>query len=130
MKPGDLNILLVEDNPEDVYFTRKVLKRNKLSGKIHLAKDGDEALKLLGKQASNGGLPDLILLDINLPGIGGIELLRRLKQDPRLASIPVIMLTCSNMGDDIQQSYDLGARTYLVKPISSEALALVLESMC
>ncbi|MBN1322504.1 MAG: response regulator [Methanotrichaceae archaeon] len=130
MEHRDIKIMLVEDNPEDVYLTKKVLRRCKLDSKLHLAMDGQEALEALCRLADVGDdLPDLLLLDINLPVMGGIELLRRLKKDERLDEIFVVMLTSSNMDEDIQRSYDLGANTYLVKPISSDALLLVVQNL-
>ncbi|MDM7911733.1 MAG: response regulator, partial [Methanotrichaceae archaeon] len=94
-----------------------------------LAADGDEAIASLDMLAKEKKLPDLILLDINLPDISGIELLTRIKRDPRLSHIPVVILTGSNVDDGIQRSYDLGASTYLVKPISNDALTLALENL-
>ena len=78
---------------------------------------------------SGAKTPDLLLLDINLPDISGIDLLTKLKRDSKLSLIPVVMLTGSNFDDDIQKSYDLGASTYLVKPISKDALMLVIENL-
>lgn len=128
--PQDLKILLVEDNPEDAYLTRKILRKSGLDRDLKIAGDGKKALAALEEMVTESDrLPDLILLDINLPVMGGLELLRRLKQDSRHHKIPVVMLTSSNIDDDISRSYDLGASTYLVKPISAEALAIVVKSL-
>jgi CheY-like chemotaxis protein len=130
MKIEDLKVMLVEDNAQDVFLTRKVLKHNGLGKRMVLAGDGEQALLFLTENAaSSSTMPDLILLDIDLPVMGGIELLRRIKQDERFSSIPVVMLTGSNIDSYIQHSYDLGASTYLVKPISTESLLLVLNTL-
>ena len=126
----ELKVMLVEDNPDDVALTKLVLRRSGLDRDLVLAADGREAVdKMEGLLAEGAKLPDLILLDINLPVVGGLELLTRLKQDPRFGRISVVMLTGSNVGDDIQRSYDLGASTYLVKPISKDALITVIENL-
>jgi CheY-like chemotaxis protein len=130
MENEELRVMLVEDNPEDVAFTRIILKKNRLDRNLVVAADGKGAIETLERLAEDGSkIPDLILLDINLPDISGIELLTRLKLDPRFSRIPVVMLTGSNVDDDIQRSYDLGAITYLVKPISKDALMLVIKNI-
>ncbi len=129
MEPQDLRILLVEDNPEDVAFTRRVLRYNRLDKGLVIAVDGKEAMSALTRLATEGKMPNIILLDINLPDISGIELLTKIKKDMRFSHIPIIMLTGSNIDDDIQRSYDLGASTYLVKPISKDALLLVVQKL-
>jgi CheY-like chemotaxis protein len=125
----EIRVMLVEDNPEDVAFTKRVLKFNKLDRDMLLATSGREALRILTKLANEGEILDLILLDINLPDISGIDLLTQIKKDPRLGSIPVVILTGSNEDEDIQKCYDLGAGSYLVKPISNDALMLVIDTL-
>jgi len=126
----DLRVMLVEDNPEDIAFTRIILKKTDLGRNLVVATDGKDAINALEHLAEDSSkIPGLVLLDINLPDISGIELLTRLKRDPRFCRIPVIMLTGSNVDDDIQRSYDLGAITYLVKPISRDALMLVIKNI-
>ena len=130
MKFQEIKVMLVEDNPEDIAFTRIMLRKNELDRHLVVAENGKgaiRALEVLAKDKSE--IPDLILLDINLPDISGIDLLTRLKSDNRFAKIPVVMLTGSNVDDDIQRSYDLGASTYLVKPISKDALLLVVQNI-
>ena len=122
-----IRILLVEDNLVDAAVTRQVLKHNHQTDLI-LAANCKEALALL-QSKSRSDLPQLILLDLNLPDISGIELLRRIKKDKSLYEIPVVILTMSNEDQDIQRSYDLGASSYLVKPISDEALMLVIKKL-
>ncbi|NYT02797.1 MAG: response regulator [Methanosarcinales archaeon] len=132
--PGEsarrLKVMLVEDNPEDVFLTRKVLRHRQLDQDLMVAEDGLQALEALKKLAEEGSrLPDLILLDINLPVMGGLEFLQMLKDDSRFTPIPVVILTGSNINGDIQRSYDLGARTYLVKPIRIQDLALAVNDL-
>lgn len=129
MGPRDIRIMLVEDNPVDVAFTKRVLKNNRLDKDLAVAVDGKEAISALERLSGIGMLPDIILLDINLPDISGIELLTKIKKDMRFSRIPTIMLTGSNIDDDIQRSYDLGASTYLVKPISKDALMLIIQKL-
>jgi len=125
----EIRVMLVEDNPEDVAFTQRLLKFNKLDKDMLLATSGREALRILTNLAKEGEILDLILLDINLPDISGIELLTKIKKDKRLSSIPVVILTGSNEDEDIQKCYDLGAGSYLVKPISNDALMLVIDTL-
>jgi two-component system response regulator len=124
----DIRIVLVEDNIVDAAFTKRVLKHNKLNKDLIVATNGEEAMKAL-QGLDRGNLPLLILLDINLPDISGIDLLTLIKSDKDLSNIPVVILTGSNEDQDIQKSYDLGASSYLVKPISSDALMLVIEKL-
>ena len=121
--------MLVEDNILDSDFTQRVLRVNNLDRDLVLAADGQEAMDSLERQAKEKRLPDLILLDINLPDISGIDLLTRIKGDSRLKRIPVVILTGSNEDQDIQKSYDLGASSYLVKPISKDPLMLVIDNL-
>jgi two-component system response regulator len=101
---------------------------NKLNNGLVIATSGKEALAAL-QNKTKADLPQLILLDINLPDISGIDLLTCIKKDNNLQSIPVVILTGSNEDQDIQKSYDLGAGSYLVKPISNDALMLVIEKL-
>jgi len=124
----EIKILLVEDNFEDAAVTKRVLSHNKLNKGLVIAASGKEALAAL-QNITKADLPQLILLDINLPDISGIDLLTRIKKDKNLSNIPVVILTGSNVDQDIQKSYDLGADSYLVKPISNDALMLVIEKL-
>ena len=124
----EMKIVLVEDNAEDIAVTRRLLKHNNLIRDLFVATNGTEALLAL-QSVDESDLPDLILLDINLPGISGIDLLTQMKKDERLKDISVVILTGSNEDQDIQKSYDLGASSYLVKPISNDALMLVIEKL-
>ena len=117
-----VEILLVEDNPNDVELALHALKKNKVSNRIQVVRDGEEALDFIfGKDASSDGpseqRPKMILLDLKLPKVDGLEVLRRLKGDPTTRSIPVIILTSSREEQDIVKSYDLGVNSYIVKPV-------------
>ena len=125
----EIRVMLVEDNPEDVAVMQKVLKFNQLDRDMLVATSGREALRILEKMAERGERLNFILLDINLPDLSGIEILTEIKKDPRLRSIKVVMLTGSNEDEDIQKCYDLGAGSYLVKPISNDALMLVIDTL-
>jgi len=124
----EIRILLVEDNHEDAAVTKRVLLHNKLNNNLIIATSGKEALAAL-QNKSKADLPQLILLDINLPDISGIDLLKCIKNDDNLRGTPVVILTGSNEDQDIQKCYDLGAGSYLVKPISNDALMLVIEKL-
>jgi CheY-like chemotaxis protein len=114
--------LLVEDNPDDAELALLALKRNHLANRIHLARDGAEALEFLfGTGASGQPEPArLILLDLKLPKIDGLEVLRRIKADPRTRRIPVVMMTSSREERDVVASYQLGVNSYIVKPVDFE----------
>ena len=125
----EIKIMLVEDSIEDATFTEHVLKFNKLQKDLVLAANGQDALQALERCDRDRSHPNLILLDINLPDISGIDLLKQIKKDARFSKIPVVILTGSNEDEDIQKSYDLGAGSYLVKPISNSALMQVIERL-
>ena len=111
-------ILLVEDNPDDVMFTLRAFERNKISNEIVVARDGAEALEyLLPEDESQALRPALILLDVNLPKVDGLEVLRRIRSHSRTAGLPVVVLTTSTEERDIVESYRLGANSYVRKPV-------------
>ncbi len=116
------NILLVEDEEAHAQLTKRAIRKAGNANRINVVYDGEEALEYLfnnGKYAdkSKYPCPGLILLDIKLPGIDGIEVLQKIKQDPNLRKIPVIMLTTSEREEDIAKSYDYHANSYLTKPV-------------
>ncbi|MBI4351969.1 MAG: response regulator [Elusimicrobia bacterium] len=119
---GKLSVLLVEDNEDDVLIARRAFKEFKFISAVHIARDGQEALDLLSAPGGGGKplRPSLILLDITLPLMDGISLLKRLKADPALRAIPVVMLTTSSRHEDILRSYENGAASYITKPSSLE----------
>lgn len=113
-----VDILLVEDNPGDVDLTREAFEQGKLRSNLHVAVDGIEALRFLRREQPFAAAPrpDLILLDLNLPKKDGREVLAEIKQDPRLRTIPVVILTSSAAEDDVMRSYELHANSYIQKP--------------
>ena len=119
---GDLNVLLVEDNPDHAELTLKALKDGEVLNEIAWVKDGEEALDFLYHRgryvdATKAPRPGLILLDLRLPKVDGHEVLRRIKGDEDLRSIPVVMLTTSEREDEICQSYNAGANSFVSKPV-------------
>ncbi len=122
MKGKPVDILLVEDNPDHAELTIKALKQNNVLNEVYVATDGREALDFMyhrGKYADEKRFPrpGLILLDIKLPKVDGLEVLKRLKDDPQFKSIPIIMLTTSDRDEEIAESYGTGANSYVVKPM-------------
>ncbi len=113
-------ILLIEDNPMDVDLTRRAFTRRKVINTIEVARDGEEAIAFIRRWETGDPWPVVILLDINLPKINGLEVLRELKTHPMLQKIPVIVLTSSGEDRDIQKAYELGANSYIVKPVDFE----------
>jgi CheY-like chemotaxis protein len=125
-----VDILLVEDNPDDVQLTLQALKEAKITNPIQVVRDGAEALDFLfctGSYAHRrpGNRPQVILLDLGLPKISGLEVLRRIKEDPRTRSIPVVVLTGSRHDRDALASRELGTKAYLVKPVDFKNLSEV-----
>jgi two-component system response regulator len=107
-------ILLVEDTEDDIELTRRALKKNRLTNPLIVARDGQQALDYL---LGDGELPAIILLDLQLPKIGGLEVLRRLKAEPRTRLIPIIILTSSREERDVVEGYSNGANSYIRKPV-------------
>lgn len=116
-----INILLVEDNPDDVELTILALERNNIANPVTVVRDGQEALDYLyykGKyKNAEHELPNLILLDLKLPKVDGIEVLNQIKADRKLKLIPVVVLTSSKEDSDVLKSYDLGVNSYIRKPV-------------
>ncbi|AFJ37047.1 MULTISPECIES: response regulator [Mycobacterium] len=114
-----IDILLVEDDPGDELITREAFEHNKLKNRLHVAHDGEEGLNYLYRRGefADAPRPDLILLDLNLPKYDGRQLLEKIKSDPDLAQIPVVVLTTSSAEEDILKSYKLHANAYVTKPV-------------
>ena len=125
MENSEVEILLVEDNFSDAELTIRALKKNNIANKITHLKDGAEALDFLFGEGTYAGRdmnnrPKAVLLDLKMPKVNGIEVLRRVKSDERTRSIPVIVLTSSKEDPDIKSCYDLGVNSYIVKPVGFE----------
>jgi CheY-like chemotaxis protein len=114
-----IEVLLVEDDAGDELMTREAFEDNKIRNALHVVRDGQEALDFLYRRAPYEGAPrpDLILLDLNLPKYDGRQVLEKIKTDPALASIPVVVLTTSSAEEDILRSYKLHANAYVTKPV-------------
>jgi len=125
MKDRTVEILLVEDNPNDVELALHALKKNNIANRIEVVRDGAEALNFIFctgayAQRSIDHAPKVILLDLKLPKVDGLEVLRQIKSDPRTRAIPVVALTSSREDRDIVESYNLGVNSYIVKPVDFE----------
>ncbi|MFT4264065.1 MAG: response regulator [Nocardioides sp.] len=114
-----IEVLLVEDDPGDELMTREAFQDNKIGNTLHVVRDGEEALDFLYRRGAHAGAPrpDLILLDFNLPKYDGREVLQRIKSDPELSLIPVVVLTTSSSEEDIMRAYKLHANAYVTKPV-------------
>ena len=120
-----VTILLVEDNMDDIVITKKALKEAKIINKLYIVRDGQEAVDFLQHEGpyqdpATSPKPGLILLDINLPKLSGVEVLMRIKKDPELKRVPVIMLTASKRDEDVVRSYDSGCNSFVQKPVEFE----------
>jgi two-component system response regulator len=129
-----VEILLVEDNPEDLELTRRALLKAHLSNRIQVARDGAEALDFIFCQGPYTArrmedAPRVVLLDLKLPKIDGLEVLKRIKGDPRTRAIPVVMLTSSKEQSDLIESYKLGVNSYIVKPVNFEGFVAAVQQL-
>ena len=129
-----INILLVEDNPDDIDITKRAIKEAKIINKFWIARDGQEALDFLHHNGAysdpaTSPKPGLILLDINLPKLNGVDVLRIIKQDANLKRIPVVMLTVSKRDEDIINSYDNGCSSFIQKPVNFENFISVVKEI-
>ena len=134
-QPAYVDILLVEDNPDDVELTLAAFKRARFLNSVHLARDGEEALDYFFPKNGSPGETDrirnlIILLDLQLPKINGIEVLRRLKADKRTAHVPVVVLTASDNEQDIAVCQKLGATAYIPKPVNLQGLSKITPELC
>ncbi len=123
MNTNELEVLLVEDSPEDAALTLRALKKNNLINRIHVAIDGAEALDYIFGKDDSPCLcpPKVVFLDLHLPKINGLEVLRKLKGDERTRRIPVVVLTSSREDQDISECYELGVNSYIVKPVEFDS---------
>jgi len=133
--PNDIvEILLVEDNPQDLHLALRALAKAHLTNHIEVVRDGAEALEFMFSEGAYAGrkpanLPKVILLDLKLPKVDGLEVLKRLKADERTKGIPVVMLTSSSEQSDLVNSYQLGVNSYIVKPVNFERFAQAVQEL-
>jgi two-component system, response regulator len=130
----EIEILLVEDNADDLAMTLRALRKANLTNRIHVARDGAEASEFIFCQGAHAARtfanpPNVILLDLKLPKIDGMEVLKRVKSDPRTKMIPVVILTSSKEQRDVIESYDLGVNSYIVKPVNFEGFAAAIQEV-
>jgi CheY-like chemotaxis protein len=123
MKPDGIEILLVEDNPDDLDLALMAIKSHNVANRIRVARDGVEALEIIFCAGEHAGTvaddaPHIVILDLNLPKVDGIEVLRRIRSDPETKKIPVIVMTSSEEERDIVDSYRYGTNSYIIKPIN------------
>jgi len=133
-EPTQIEILLVEDNPEDLALTQRALRKANVSNRIQIARDGAEALEFIFCEGAHAArriedTPKVILLDLKLPKVDGLEVLRRIKGDPRTRAIPVVVLTSSKEQNDVVESYDLGVNSYIVKPVNFEGFLAAVQQL-
>jgi CheY-like chemotaxis protein len=133
-KTDAVEILLVEDNPQDLELGLRALRKGNLTNHIQVARDGAEALEFIfcqgphaGRKMANG--PKVILLDLKLPKIDGLEVLRQIKADERTRKIPVVVLTSSKEHSDVVESYNLGVNSYIVKPVNFERFVTAVQEL-
>jgi CheY-like chemotaxis protein len=133
-EPKAVEILLVEDSPEDLELALRALQKAKISNRIEVCRDGAEAIDFIfcegehaGRKMADG--PKVILLDLKLPKVDGLDVLRRIKSDPRTQMIPVVVLTSSKEQSDVVKSYRYGVNSYIVKPVNFEGFAAAVQEL-
>jgi len=127
----DIEILLVEDNDDEADMTMEVLREGRVRNRVHWVEDGEEALTFLGRQGRHAGAPrpDLILLDLHLPRLGGLEVLAEIKQHPEWKRIPVVVMTSSASEKDVLGAYNRHANCYITKPIDLDKFMEAVRSI-
>jgi len=133
-QPNQTEILLVEDSQDDLDMTLRALRKANMANHIEVARDGAEALDFIFCEGAHAArqienMPKLIVLDLKLPKVSGMEVLRRIKTDPRTKMIPVVMLTSSKEQKDVIESYGLGTNSYIVKPVDFESFAEAVQKL-
>lgn len=130
--PRPMQILLIEDNPADVELTRQCFRESRIPNEVHAAHNADAAFAFLGQAGpfANAPRPDLVLLDLNLPGVDGREILGTIKGDPELQMIPVVVLTTSDADADVREAYRLQANSYLRKPVDLDEFIELADAVC
>ena len=131
MSNDTINVLLVEDNEDHIFLTRRALLSSGMPLSIHVVQDGDAAVDFVHQNGAHAGAPrpDLILLDIKLPGRDGFEVLEEIKNDNRFKSIPVVLLTSSAAEADVLRGYGLGTNSYVTKPVKIEEMMTKLQQI-
>jgi two-component system, response regulator len=131
---GIVEILMVEDNDQDLALAQRALRKANVTNRIHVVRDGEEALQFLfcegpyaERKLEDG--PKVVLLDLKLPKIDGLEVLQRLKSDPRTKAIPVVVLTSSKEQSDVVETYNLGVNSYIVKPVNFEQFSETVQKL-
>lgn len=127
-----MHILLIEDNPADVELTRQCFRESRIPNEVHAARNADTAIAFLRRSGefANAPRPDLVLLDLNLPGVDGREILAGLKRDADLRTIPVVVLTTSDADADVCEAYRLQANSYLRKPVDLDEFIELADAVC
>ncbi|MEI6820478.1 MAG: response regulator [Bacteroidota bacterium] len=134
METNVIDILLIEDNPNDAELTLRALKKNNVANKVHLITDGAEALDFFFAKGKYEGrdvtsTPKVVILDLKLPKVDGLEILKRVKADERLKLMPIVVLTSSKEECDVIESYKLGANSYIVKPVDFNKFAEAIKDL-
>jgi len=129
--PRLVEILLVEDSPPDARLVEEILRGGPVPKNVRIAGDGDEALSFLRREGEflDAPRPSLVILDLNLPGRDGRDVLREIKNDPKLRCIPVVVLTTSGAPTDVHHAYDLQANAYIVKPVGLDAFTEAIQAL-
>lgn len=130
-EPRPIEVLLVEDDPGDVLLTREAFEHQKVANRLHVVNNGEDAIAFLRKEGPNADAPDpdLVLLDLNLPGMHGREVLAAIKEDAHLQTIPVVVLTTSEAEEDVLRSYRLHANAYVTKPVDFDRFMAVVRAI-
>lgn len=134
MSMSPIDILLVEDNPDDIDLTVYALKRNNLANAVHIVRDGEEALEFVFCRGRYAGRrlndpPKVVLLDLKLPKVDGLEVLRAMKADPRTKALPVVVMTSSKEQRDLVEGYQLGVNSYIQKPVDFDAFRDLIKQL-
>jgi CheY-like chemotaxis protein len=129
--PRPIEVLLVEDDPGDVLLTREAFEHQKVHNRLHVVNNGEDAINFVRQQGAfvDAPVPDLVLLDLNLPGMHGREVLTAIKEDPALRMIPVVVLTTSEAEEDVLRSYLLHANAYVTKPVDFDRFMAVVRAI-
>jgi len=131
---SSIELLIVEDNPQDLELALRALKKGNITNRIEVARDGAEALEFLfcrGAHASRKitDTPKVVLLDLKLPKVDGLDVLRQIKADPRTRTIPIVVLTSSREQSDLIASYQIGVNSYIVKPVNFESFSKAVQDL-